>query len=190
MATGKLFVISAPSGAGKSTLISRIRPIFPDMLYSISCTTRMPRQGESDGVDYHFISRENFERMIEQQDFLEWKEVHGNLYGTPARPVKEALSQGGRMILDIDVQGAKEVFGNVPDAVGIFISTVNMKVLERRLRMRETDSEESIRTRLLNAAKEMEMVGMFTYHVVNDDLEKAVSELADVIRRETGAADK
>jgi guanylate kinase len=185
MATGKLFVISAPSGAGKSTLISRIRPLFPDMLYSISCTTRMPRRGETDGVDYYFISREKFEGMVEQDDFLEWKEVHGNLYGTPAGPVKDALSQGRRMILDIDVQGAEEVFSKLSDAVGIFISAVSMEILERRLRKRGTDSEESIRTRLLNAAREMEMVGMFRYHVVNDDLEQAVSKLGDIIRTES-----
>jgi guanylate kinase len=184
MTTGKLFVISAPSGAGKSTLISKIRPMFPNMLYSISCTTRIPRRGETDAVDYYFISREKFEDMVGQDDFLEWKEVHGNLYGTPAGPVRQAISQGRRMILDIDVQGAQEVFAKIPDAAGIFISAVNLEVLERRLRMRGTDSEESIRTRLLNAEEEMKMVGMFKYHVVNDDLGKAVSELADIIRKE------
>jgi guanylate kinase len=185
MVTGKLFVISAPSGAGKSTLISRIRPEFPNMLYSISCTTRMPRQGESNGVDYHFISRDQFRSMIDRDDFLEWKEVHGNLYGTPAGPVREAVSRGRRIILDIDVQGAKEVFAKVHNAVGIFISAVSMKVLEHRLRMRGTDSEESIRTRLLNAETEMKMAGMFTYHVVNDELERAVQELTDIIRKES-----
>ncbi len=185
MATGKLFVISAPSGAGKSTLISRIRPMFPDMLYSISCTTRTPRKGETDGVDYYFITRDKFASMVEQDDFLEWKEVHGNLYGTPARPVRDALSKGLRMILDIDVQGAKEVFAKVLDAVGIFISAPGEDVLEFRLRRRGTDTDESIRTRLFNAGREMEMTGLFRYHVVNDDLTQAVSELASIISRES-----
>ncbi|HMK35158.1 MAG TPA: guanylate kinase [Desulfomonilaceae bacterium] len=185
MAQGRLFVLSAPSGAGKSTLISRLRPMFTDMLYSVSCTTRHPRAGETDGVDYFFVSEDNFTNMVDKGEFLEWKQVHGNLYGTPAGPVLRVLSSGLRMILDIDVQGARDVFRKLNDAVGIFISAPSMNILERRLRNRASESEESIHTRLSNAAREMEMAGLFRYHVVNDDLDTAVSEVADIIRRES-----
>ncbi len=184
MKKGLLFVLSAPSGAGKSTMIERIRMLFPEMLYSVSCTTRSPRKGEIDGIHYHFIDPERFHRMIEEGEFLEWKEVHGSLYGTPAAPVRKAIDSGRIMVLDIDVQGAKEVLKVVRDAVGIFISTPNMKVLEERLRSRGTDSEASIRTRLRNAAQEMESAPLFRYSIVNEDLETAVAELASIMREE------
>ncbi len=188
MGKGTLFVISAPSGAGKSTLISRIRRIFPDIRYSISCTSRPPRKGELEGVDYYFVSADKFRLMIEHNEFLEWKEVHGNMYGTPAGPVRECLASAQLIILDIDVEGAKEVFKKVPEAVGIFVTAPSMEVLERRLVLRGTDSEESIRTRMTNAAGEMQQAGMFKYQIINDDLEKAVDELAGIIRRESGIA--
>jgi guanylate kinase len=186
MEKGTLFVISAPSGAGKSTLIARIRQIFPDMRYSISCTSRPPRKGEAEGVDYYFAGADKFRMMIQRDEFLEWKEVHGNLYGTPVAPVAECLASARRMILDIDVEGAKEVFKKVPGAVGIFITAPAMAVLEQRLRLRGTDSEESVRTRMVNASHEMEQVGMFKYQIINDDLEKAVEELAGIISKESG----
>jgi guanylate kinase len=186
MRKGTLFVISAPSGAGKSTLIARIRQIFPDMRYSISCTSRPPRKGEAEGVDYYFTRTDKFRMMIQRGEFLEWKEVHGNLYGTPAAPVNECLASEGRMILDIDVEGAMEVFKKVPGAVGIFITAPSIAILEQRLRLRGTDSEASIRTRMVNAAREMEQAGMFKYQIVNDDLEKAVEELAGIISKESG----
>lgn len=186
MGKGILFVISAPSGAGKSTLIAGIRRMFPQIRYSISCTSRPPRKGESEGVDYYFVSPDKFRIMIKRDEFLEWKEVHGNMYGTPAGPVRECLASTELMILDIDVEGAKEVFKKVPGAVGIFITAPSMAVLERRLMLRGTDSEESIRTRMINAAGEMEQAGMFKYQINNDDLEKAVEQLADIICRESG----
>ncbi len=186
MSKGTLFVISAPSGAGKSTLVERIRCIFPDVLYSISCTTRSPRAGETDGVDYYFVQRERFLAMVAAGELLEWKEVHGNLYGTPARPVTDVLATGGRMILDIDVQGAGEVFKRVPSSVGIFISVPDMAVLEERLRRRGTETEASIRTRIGNAEEEMAQGRAFRYQIVNDDLETAVAELASVIEKESG----
>jgi len=185
MARGVLFVISAPSGAGKSTIIDRIRPMFPDMLYSISCTTRAPRNGEQDGVHYFFVEENRFRRMIADSEFLEWKEVHANLYGTPAWPVRNALEAGRRMVLDIDVKGAREVFEKVADSVGIFINAPSMEVLEQRLRLRGTDSDESIRIRLANAVQEMEMGRDFRYQIVNDDLDAAVEELASIIKRES-----
>jgi guanylate kinase len=186
MGKGTLFVISAPSGAGKSTLIARIRQIFPQIRYSISCTSRPPRKGEAEAVDYYFVGTDKFRMMIQRDEFLEWKEVHGNLYGTPVAPVNECLASARRMILDIDVEGAKEVFKKVPGAVGIFITAPSMTVLEQRLRLRGTDSEESIRTRMINAAREMEQAGMFKYQIINADLEEAVEELAGIISNESG----
>jgi guanylate kinase len=186
MAKGVLIVMSAPSGAGKSTLIERIRPLFPEMRYSVSCTTRLPRSGEKEGIHYSFLDKERFRAMIEAKEFLEWKEVHGNRYGTPTGPVMDAIHDGRLMILDIDVQGASEVFRRFPDAVGIFIEAPDEHVLEQRLRSRGTDSEESIRTRLQNARQEMQQARLFRYRVVNDDLDRAASEIAGIIHREWG----
>ena len=185
MPHGVLFVISAPSGAGKSSLIERIRPRFPDMLYSISCTTRAPRDSEENGVQYCFLDSNAFQRMVDHGEFLEWKEVHGNRYGTPADPVHRALESGRRMILDVDVQGALQVFEKVAPTVGIFVTVPDMAELEARLRGRGTDSEQSIRTRLQNAPGEIALGSHYTYQVVNDDLEQAVEELADIIRQES-----
>jgi guanylate kinase len=185
MKKGTLFVISAPSGAGKSTLIEIIRSMFPDMLYSVSCTTRNARNGEIEGKDYCFVTKDKFQEMIEAGQFIEWKPVHGAMYGTPAGPVRKAIETGQSMILDIDVEGAKEVFRAFPDAVGIFISVPDMIALEKRLRLRGTDSEESILTRLANARRETRMASIFRYQIVNDKLEKAVSDLASIIRKES-----
>jgi guanylate kinase len=184
MRKGTLFVISAPSGAGKSTLIERIRPRFPDVAYSISCTTRAPRGSEQDGVHYHFVSREQFKSMIEHDEFLEWKEVHGNLYGTPAGPVRDVIEKGGCMILDIDVQGAREVFKNADSAVGIFINAPDLETLVERLQRRGTDTEESIATRMGNARLEIAARDLFRHQIMNDDLEKATEKLASIIRTE------
>ena len=184
MAKGVLFVISAPSGAGKSTLINRIRPVFPEMLYSISCTTRSPRKDEAEGVDYYFVSREQFKSMIKNNEFLEWKEVHGNLYGTPANFVAEAVEKGRSVILDIDVEGAREVFRKFKGAVGIFITVPNMAVLEERLRLRGTDSEASIRIRMINSGHELELAPIFRYQIVNDTLDKAVEELTSILNEQ------
>lgn len=178
-----LFVISAPSGAGKTTLINRVAHRFPTMRYSVSCTTRTPRVGERDGVDYHFVDRATFERMIDEDRFLEYKEVHGNLYGTPAEPVYRNLERGISVLLDIDVEGAREVFRKMPDAVGIFISPPNAATLEKRLRSRATEDEHSIRRRLDNALSEMEAASEFTYRVVNKNLDRAAEELTAIIER-------
>jgi len=184
MAHGTLFVISAPSGAGKSTLIEEIRPMFPDMLYSVSCTTRAPRENEKEGVHYYFLDRLQFDNMVKAGGFLEWKEVHGNRYGTPAQPVKNALESGRFMILDIDVQGALQVFDKIDRSVGIFITVPDMDVLEKRLRQRGSDSEESIRTRLMNAPREIELGKNYRYQIINDNLDEAVAALAEVITKE------
>jgi guanylate kinase len=182
MPKGVLFVVSAPSGAGKSTLISAVRPLFPDIRYSVSCTTRAPRKGETEGADYFFVTRDEFEGMVQANRFLEWKEVHGNLYGTPAGPIEEAVSQNQQIILDIDVQGAEEVFSRMPKAAGIFIMAPSIAVLERRLRARGTDSEETIQKRLRNAGREIQQADLFQFKIVNDNLRRAVEEFASIIR--------
>ena len=180
-----LFVLSAPSAAGKSTLIHRVRLVLPDIFYSISCTTRHPRQGEVDAVDYHFVSKPLFQKMIDDRKFLEWKEVHGKLYGTPSEPIEDALKRGVRCLLDIDVQGAIETFGKFENSVGIFIKPPSMRVLEERIRSRGSDSEESIRLRLKNALQELSEAERFRYQIVNDDLERATEELVSIIRDES-----
>jgi guanylate kinase len=156
------------------------------MVYSISCTTRRPRGEEKDGVHYYFLTRRRFEEMIANDDFLEFKEVHGNLYGTPAKPVKEVLDRGGAMILDIDVMGAQEVLKRIPEAVSIFVNAPSSEELEKRLRARGADSEASIQVRMNNAVREMELGSAFQYQIVNDDLGKAVEELASIISKESG----
>ncbi|MGC8658666.1 MAG: guanylate kinase [Desulfomonilaceae bacterium] len=176
-----LFVLSAPSGAGKSTLIHRVRRSLPDLFYSVSCTTRSPRKGEVDSVDYHFVSLPTFKQMIGNGDFLEWKEVHGSMYGTPVQPIQDALRNGQRCIMDIDVKGAADVFRRIKESVGIFILPPDLKTLEARLRMRGTDSEDSIKLRLQNAREEIEFANLFSYSIVNDDLDRAVKELIDII---------
>jgi guanylate kinase len=182
MSKGVLFVVSAPSGAGKSTLISAVRLLFPAIRYSVSCATRAPRKGETEGADYYFVTREEFDGMVHANKFLEWKEVHGNFYGTPAGPIQEAVSRNQQIILDIDVQGAADVFDRMPDAVGIFIMAPSVGILEQRLRARGTDSEETIQRRLKNAAREIEQAGLFRFKIVNDDLQRAVEEFAAIIR--------
>jgi guanylate kinase len=186
MAKGTLFVISAPSGAGKTTLINAVRPLFPHILYSVSYTTRPPRPGEIEGVSYFFVKTDQFERMIKSDEFLEWKKVHGNYYGTPRGPVTRALAAGRKMILDIDVQGAMEVFARVPGAVGIFITVPDSHVLEDRLRKRGTDSEETISLRMANATVEIEAADKFDYTVVNNDLAQAVKEMTKIIGEASG----
>jgi guanylate kinase len=181
---GLAVVISAPSGAGKTSIIAGLRSRFPEMVYSVSCTTRAPREGEVQGVDYHFMDRERFMDLVSQERLLEWKEVHGNLYGTPADPVFAALEAGRVVILDIDVKGAAEVFKALPSAIGVFIAPPDLHVLEKRLRSRGTDDEETIERRLATAIEEMKAVPLFAYLVVNDDLERAVDETERIIVRE------
>ncbi len=180
-----LFVLSAPSGAGKSTLIRRVRTTLPDLSYSISCTTRAPRRGEVEAVDYYFVDRPRFVKMIGNGGFLEWKEVHGALYGTPVEPIKKALRDGRRCIMDIDVNGAMDVFRKIDQAIGIFIMPPDLGVLEQRLQGRCSDTEESIKRRLQNAERELEFAELFQYKIVNADLERATTELIEIIRLES-----
>ncbi|MDP3695533.1 MAG: guanylate kinase, partial [Desulfocapsaceae bacterium] len=178
MTTGKLFILSAPSGAGKTTLLKKVMADLPGLAFSVSHTTRLPRAGEVDGVDYHFVSRAQFEAMRDQGVFLEWAEVHGNLYGTSRPAVLAQLATGLDVILDIDVQGAAILRNSaVIPAASLFISPPSLSELERRLRGRETDSEETILLRLKNARKEMQAAVDYEYLIINDCLEQAIDTL-------------
>ncbi|HJA79721.1 guanylate kinase [uncultured Desulfovibrio sp.] len=174
---GIALVISAPSGAGKTTLIGRLREEFPHFGYSISCTTRAPRDGERDGADYHFLTRARFEELRESGHFAEWAEVHGNLYGTPLAPVREMLRQGQDVLFDIDVQGARQLKQSLGEAVFVFILPPSLAELERRLRGRGLDSEETIARRLRNARAELREAAWYDYLVVNDDVDTAHDHL-------------
>ena len=180
---GRLVVLSGPSGAGKSTLTSRLleRPGIRARP-SVSATTRPPRPGEVDGVHYHFTARAAFEAARDRGEFLEWAEVHGNLYGTPAGPIRQALARGECVILVIDVQGGQLVKRRVANALMVFIDAPSLETLEQRLVDRGTDDEATIRRRLENARREIE-VGRRDYDLVipNHDLETAVSQLAQYL---------
>ncbi|MCQ2121841.1 MAG: guanylate kinase [Fibrobacter sp.] len=180
----KLFVMSAASGAGKTTLKDLVIKDFPDIKYSISATTRAPREGEVDGVHYFFKTKEEFQKMIAEDALVEWNEVHGNFYGTPMSFVEKTLAEGNRVIFDLDVFGKVNFDKVYPDATGILILPPNTEELERRLRGRGTDSEEVIQLRLKNAIKEMEFAqnnGKYEYTIINDDLQKAAAELRAIL---------
>ena len=177
---GQCLVLSAPSGAGKSTLVARLRAEFPGFAYSISCTTRAPRQGEEDGVHYHFLTRDSFLAKREAGFFAEWAEVHGNFYGTPKGPVEEMLGKGQDILFDIDVQGAMQLKQVFPQALYVFILPPTREVLEKRLRGRGTDAEDVIAKRLKNALGELKEAANFDYLIINDDLEEAADELRAV----------
>jgi len=183
----KLFVMSAASGAGKTTLKDKVIGEFPDIVYSISATTRKPREGEVDGVHYFFKTKEEFEQMIKDDALVEYNLVHGNYYGTPKFFVEDMLRQGKRVLFDIDVFGKVNFDKVYPEATGILILPPSEEELERRLRGRGTDSEEVIRLRLENAKKEMEFAktkGKYEHIIVNDDLEKAANELRSILKGE------
>ena len=182
----KLFVMSAASGADKTTLKDLVIKDFPDIKYSISATTRKPREGEIDGVHYFFKTKEEFEQMIKDDALVEYNLVHGNYYGTPKSFVEKTLAEGNRVLFDIDVFGKINFDKVYPDATGIFIMPPSDEELERRLRGRGTDSEEVIQLRLANAKKEIEFAktkGKYEYTIINDDLQKAADELRAILRQ-------
>jgi len=181
---GTLFVITAPSGAGKTSLIDAVMRDDPSLKISISYTTRPPRPGEKDGVDYHFVDEPTFRRMRERGEFLESAEVHGNHYGTAKQVILDAVARGDDMILEIDWQGAQQVRRLYPDAVGIFILPPSIEELERRMRTRAQDSDAVIRRRVANAREELAHAGEFKYAIINKDFETARRELAGIIQRE------
>jgi guanylate kinase len=189
MTIGRLFVISAPSGAGKTTLLSRVMARIPGLVFSVSHTTRLPRPGECDGVDYHFVSHADFLAMIDQGNFLEHAEVHGNLYGTSRSAVQKQLEAGKDVVLDIDVQGAAILRGSGQlEAAYVFIAPPGMAELEKRLRGRGTESEERIRLRLKNARHELQAAGQYEYLVINEDIAEATELLAAIILAERARA--
>ena len=181
---GDLFIVSSPSGGGKTTLIRRLLEDPPGELlhFSVSHTTRSMRKGEAEGREYHFVSVEVFQRMVQRDEFLEHNEVHGHIYGTSRAEVLPHLAAGEDVVLDIDVQGARDIRRAYPDAVAIFIVPSSPSVLERRLVDRGLDGEESVRKRLINAAKEVQQAEEFQYVIVNDDLDRATLELQSVVR--------
>ncbi len=182
MRRGFALVVSAPSGAGKTTLCRRLISEDPEISFSVSFTTRPPRPREKEGVDYFFISKETFQKMIKEGAFLEWAEVHGHYYGTSKAQVLKALERGQDILLDIDVQGAaqvKKILGK--DAVLVFVLPPSFEELERRLRRRSTESEMAIRQRLENAKLEIARAEEFEYLILNDDLETAFQELKSIL---------
>jgi guanylate kinase len=181
---GQLFIVSAPSGTGKTTLVERLVPGVPNLVLSRSFTSRAPRTGECDGVDYNFISRERFERMIEAGEFLEHADVFGNYYGTSASETERVLAAGQDLVLVIDVQGARQVRLRGLDSVGIFVLPPSYPVLAERLRRRSKDSEAAIRHRLDVARQEVGAVGEYDYVVINDEVEAAVGRLRCIIDAE------
>jgi guanylate kinase len=187
---GLLFVISAPSGAGKTTLCNSVRSDFPDLLYSVSYTTRKPRSGEREGIDYLFISAKAFKERIRQDRWAEWAEVHGNLYGTSADVIDEGLCAGRDILLDIDVQGTIQILARYPECVTIFIMPPDMETLRRRLESRGTDDREEIARRLKNAEKEIARRGLYRHVILNDRLNEAQEELKTLIRHYRTGGDR
>lgn len=176
-----VFIISAPSGSGKSTLVNRLRAQDTNLDFSISYTTRKPRGTEKEGESYHFISREEFERRLANKEFLESAEVFGNYYGTHISVLKKAEAAGRDLILDIDVQGARQLKERIPDAVSIFILAPSREILEQRLRARSEDSEEVIERRLRGAAKEIENWQGYDYIIINEVVEVSVKTLMSIV---------
>ena len=181
---GNLIIISSPSGGGKGTLINELRFALPDITYSISYTTRAIRDGEENGREYFFIEKDEFERRIGDGEFLEYAEVHGNLYGTSLAQVEKVMATGKDVLLEIDVQGAAILHDKVPDAVSIFILPPSFPILRSRLTLRATESSCDLRLRLTNSFNEVREYEKFKYFVVNDDLAKATNDLRTIIRAE------
>ena len=181
---GRLFVISGPSGAGKSTVISSVIAGREDLQFSVSATTRAPRKGEVDGVNYHFVDRERFEQMIKDGELLEYVEYVDSYYGTPIKPILQSLEKGVNILLDIEVVGAGNVRKVMPDAVMIFLAPPSMEELERRLRGRGDVPEEKIISRLERAKMEYREIPKYDYIVINDNADDAATELRSIILAE------
>ncbi len=181
---GQLFVVSAPSGTGKTTVVEQLVRILPGLRMSRSYTSRAARPGEADGVDYNFITRARFEEMVADEEFLEWADVFGNLYGTCERDTERALATGCDLVLVIDVQGARQVRQRCPDTVGVFVMPPDFATLERRLRGRSKDPEDAIQRRLQTARGEVAAVAEYEYVVVNDELDACVDRLRAIVLAE------
>ena len=184
MKTGTVLIVSGPSGVGKSTVLNAVFQRRENLVFSVSATTRPPREGERDGVDYHFLSVDTFREWIDRDEFLEYAEYVGNYYGTPRQYVTEATAAGKDVVLDIETQGAEQVRRKLPDAVSVFIAPPGWEELERRLVSRGTDSPEKIQKRLLRAREEVRSARDYNYFVINDNLETAVGELDAILTAE------
>ena len=182
MTKGRLIVISAPSGAGKGTVISHLLRLQPQLDYSVSATTRKPRAGEVEGESYYFVSRDRFNEMIENDELLEYAQYIGEYYGTPKKRIDECVNSGRDILLEIEVQGARQIMKLVPDALTIFIIPPGMEELERRLRGRGTDCEEKLAARLERARQELEEKNHYSHIVVNDNITEAAEEILKIIR--------
>ncbi len=185
MSQGRLFVVAGPSGAGKGTLIEELLRRYHTASLSISATTRKPRQGETDGVQYYFLDEQEFRDAARKGMFLEWAEVHGNLYGTPRAKVERELARGRDVILEIDVQGARQVREKAKGAVSIFVQTPSIRVLEERLRKRGTEGERELQKRLRNAREESREKDDYDYVVLNDELHRAAEEFCAIYENES-----
>ena len=184
MTRGKTFIISGPSGVGKSTVLKELFKGRDDLYFSISATTRAPREGEENGVHYHFIDVERFQKLIHEDAFLEYAEYVGNFYGTPKKFVDEAMDAGKDVILDIELQGAIQVTSKRPEVIRIFIAPPSWSELEKRLTGRGTDSPEKIRERLVRAKVELQNANTYDYFVINDTVEQAVREINAIMLAE------
>ena len=181
---GILFVVSSPSGGGKGTLIRRVLQLMPDLSYSVSYTTRAPRNGEMEGREYFFVNRQAFEEMVAANQFLEWACVHGNLYGTARQQVATETRAGLDIVLEVDVQGAESIRKLILDTVSIFILPPSYEVLKQRLIARGTDTPEELEVRLRNAPDELRQFSCFDYVIINDDIDRAAGQLAAIIHAE------
>jgi guanylate kinase len=179
---GRLFVISAPSGVGKTTLIHRVRRQWPEIRFSVSCTTRSARPQEIPGQDYHFVTPEQFRQGIETERFLEWAEVHGQYYGTERQQLETWLDEGRDVLVDIDVKGASQIRCGYPQAHSIFIVPPSLEVLRERLRQRNTESDEQLRKRLAAAQRELQHAPWFDFIIINDVLDDACADLQSIIQ--------
>lgn len=178
----KLYVISGSSGVGKGTVLKGFLDRNPEFMLSVSCTTRAPRDGERDGVNYFFLTKEEFQTCIDNDKFLEWAEFAGNRYGTKKKYIHQCLSEGKNVILEIDTKGALQVKTKMPEAVLIFIAPPSLEILEQRLRGRHTEDEETIQKRLHEVKQELARAENFDYKIINDDINKAISELEDIVK--------
>ena len=180
----KLFVISGSSGVGKGTVLKGFLAQNPEFMLSISCTTRAPREGEVDGVNYFFLTKEEFQQCIDNNKFLEWAEFAGNRYGTKKKFINKCLEEGKNVILEIDTKGALQVKKQMPEAILIFICPPSLEALENRLRGRHTEDEATIQKRMQEVKQELDRAQSFDYKIVNDDLQRAISELEKIVEME------
>jgi guanylate kinase len=188
--SGTLFVVSSPSGGGKGTLIRRVLEVVPDLSYSVSYTTRAPRPTEVNGREYFFVDRNTFENMRAAGQFLEWANVHGNLYGTATSQIALETAAGGDIVLEVDVQGAASVRRLALDSVSIFIVPPSYEILKARLVARGTDSAEELEVRLRNAPDELQQFTEFTYVIINDDIERAAGQIRSIIYAERARCER